>query len=96
MNVTTLPRIGFDLAFITFIAFSLVYRGILRSVNQVESLLPHLLSIGQRFAHASSAMQAFIEESVLADSYSITQVRLLPSHINLFQNTLSWQHLIRQ
>ena len=63
MNVTTLPRIGFDLAFITFIAFSLVYRGILRSVNQVESLLS-LLSIGQRFAHASSAMAAFIEELV--------------------------------
>ena len=87
MNVTTLPRIGFDLAFITFIAFSLVYRGILRSVNQVESLLPLLLSIGQRFAHASSAMQAFIEEAVLADSNAITQVRLLLSHINLFQNT---------
>ena len=88
MNVTTLPRIGFDLAFITFITFSLVYRGILRSVNQVESLLSLLLSIGrQRFAHASSAMQAFIEEAVLADSNAITQVRLLLSHINLFQNT---------
>ena len=37
MNVTTLPRIGFYLAFITFITFPIVYKGILRSINQKDS-----------------------------------------------------------